>query len=140
MSSRRRFIAALSGAFLLGIAAPAHARGAVRRRGRQPHPHPDPRPGITAEKVLTHDQLADAPHAMDVFDAVREIPQIVDGIRCQCGCADLPGFYSLLSCYEAEGMARYCPICQGEGRLASRLYKSGKTLDEIRAAIDARFG
>ena len=71
---------------------------------------------------------------------MREIPQIVDGIRCQCGCADLPGFYSLLSCYESEGMARWCEICQGEGRLAARLYKTGKTLDEIRAAIDARFG
>lgn len=77
---------------------------------------------------------------MEVFDLVREIPQIVDGIRCQCGCANLPGFYSLLSCYESEGMARWCDICQGEGRLASRLHKAGKTLDEIRAAIDARFG
>jgi len=95
---------------------------------------------ITAANVLTHEQLANAPHAIDVFDLVREIPQIVDGIRCQCGCADLPGFYSLLSCYESEGMARWCEICQGEGRLVSRLHKAGKTLDEIRAAIDARFG
>ena len=37
-------------------------------------------------------------------------------------------------------MARICEICQGEGRLAARLYKSGKTLDEIRTAIDARYG
>ena len=140
MSSRRGFISVLSGAFLLAAGAPRQAWGAIQRRARQPQPHPDPRPGITAEKVLTHEQLASAPHAIDVFDLVREIPQIVDGIRCQCGCAELPGFYSLLSCYESEGMARWCEICQGEGRLVSRLHKAGKTLDEIRAAIDARFG
>lgn len=71
---------------------------------------------------------------------MREIPQVVDGIRCNCGCADIPGFYSLLSCYESEGMARYCEICQGEARLAHRLHTAGQTLEDIRAAIDARFG
>jgi len=135
MPSRRAFVSA---AVLLVAGAPGQVWAATRRRGGGTHP--DPRPGITAENVLTPEQLASAPDAIDVFDQVREIPQIVDGIRCQCGCADLPGFYSLLSCYESEGMARYCPICQGEGRLAYRLHKAGRTLDEIRAAIDARFG
>jgi hypothetical protein len=37
-------------------------------------------------------------------------------------------------------MAAHCSICQGEGRLAYRLHKQGKTLDQIRAAIDAKFG
>ena len=37
-------------------------------------------------------------------------------------------------------MAQMCLICQGEGKLAERLYRDGRTLDEIRAAIDARFG
>jgi hypothetical protein len=37
-------------------------------------------------------------------------------------------------------MARICEICRGQGRYAFRLHKSGKTLDEIRAAIDARYG
>ena len=90
--------------------------------------------------MLTAAQLADSPKAIPVFDQVREIPQVIDGIRCQCGCADQEGFYSLLSCYEADAMARHCQICQGQGRLAYRLNKEGKTLDEIRAAIDARFG
>ncbi len=71
---------------------------------------------------------------------VREIPEVVDGIRCQCGCADSPGYYSLLSCYEGDAMAKGCPICQGQGRLAHRLHKAGKTLDEIRSAIEARYG
>jgi phosphoribosyl-dephospho-CoA transferase len=37
-------------------------------------------------------------------------------------------------------MARECIVCQGQARLAIKLHKEGKTLDEIRAAIDARFG
>jgi hypothetical protein len=136
---RRGFVvlsAGLVATTLLPGARPLHAAIRVRRGG----PHPDPRPGITAANVLSHDQLASAPHAIDAFDQVREIPEIADGIRCQCGCADTPGFYSLLSCYESEGMARFCDICQGEGRMVHRLHRAGQTLDEIRAAIDARFG
>jgi hypothetical protein len=108
-----------------------------RLRGPQ---HPTPRPGITAAKVLTAAQLGNAPHAIEYFDLVRQIPEVVDGIRCQCGCAELEGFYSLLSCYEEGGMASYCEICEGEGRMAFRLHKEGKSLDEIRASIDARYG
>jgi hypothetical protein len=105
-----------------------------------PGPHPVPRPGITADKVATNAQLADFPEAADAFDLVREIPQIVDGIRCHCGCSGAPGYYSLLTCYEGEhAMAMHCAICQGQGRLAFRLHQSGRTLDQIRAAIDARF-
>ncbi len=132
---RRTFLAWCAGVALLVPG--RRLRAATVRRGG---PHPTPRPGITAANVLTHDQLATAPHVIDVFDQVREIPEVVDGIRCQCGCAGKDGFYSLLSCYESEGMARFCEICQGEGRLAYRLHKAGDSLDDIRAAIDARFG
>jgi phosphoribosyl-dephospho-CoA transferase len=68
------------------------------------------------------------------------MPEIADGIRCHCGCAETPGYRSLLSCYEGEAMARECHTCQGQARLAARLRKSGKSLDEIRAAIDGKFG
>jgi hypothetical protein len=37
-------------------------------------------------------------------------------------------------------MARHCPICQGQARLSLRLHQAGKSLDEIRTAIDARYG
>jgi hypothetical protein len=102
-------------------------------------PHPTPRPGIDASHVLKPDQLRDAPAAIIAFDEVRQIPQIVDGIRCHCGCATEKGFYSLLSCYEGDSMARDCHICQGQGRMAFRLHAAGKTLAEIRDAIDARY-
>ena len=138
MPGRRRFIALVLSA--LGVAFPGSrplfARGRRLTRGS----HPTPRPGITSAKVLSAEQLADSPQVIPVFDAVRAIPEVVDGIRCKCGCADLEGFYSLLSCYEDQGMARHCPICQGEGRMVARLHKEGRTLDQIREAVDARWG
>lgn len=145
-TSRRRFLA-VGAALLGGLLAPGRPASATDlaamicgHRRTPPGPHPAPRPGITADKVLTREQLGAFADAYDAFDEVRQIPEIVDGIRCHCGCADDPAFYSLLSCYESEGMAKVCQICQGQGRLAFRLHQGGKSLDEIRAAIDARFG
>ena len=112
------------------------AAGAVAAAG----PHPTPRPGIDASRVLASEQIGDdEPDVRAAFEQVRRIPQIVDGIRCHCGCADR--LYSLLGCFEGEhAMAMHCRVCQGQGRLAYRLHRDGKTLDEIRSAIDARYG
>jgi len=132
--SRRRALALLGGALGLTLVQPARAAALVRGPRL---PHPDPRPGIDASVVLAPERVA--PHARELYDHIREIPHVVDGIRCQCGCADLPGMYSLLSCYGESGMAQYCDICSGEGRLAWEPHQEGRTLDEIRAAIDRRF-
>ena len=137
--SRRLFLGRFAGSLAALVPSIRQLRHRVRP-GLITGPHPTPRPGITAAKVLTKEQLADTPDAIPVFDLVREIPEVMDGIRCQCGCADLEGYYSLLSCYEGEAMARHCPVCKGQARLAHRLHQAGKTLDEIRAAIDARYG
>ena len=101
--------------------------------------HPAPRAGITGKDVLTKEQLAKTPKLIPLFDGIREIPEIADGIRCNCGCTDAPELRSLLSCFEGRGMARDCFICQGQARLAIRLHKEGKTLEQIRTAIDAKF-
>ena len=144
MRTRRDFLrhVAASALGLVAVAvAPPRAWAAISQPARRlvKGPHPTPRPGITSSKVLAADALTENPKAAPVFDMVRKIPEIADGIRCQCGCAELPEFYSLLSCYEADGMAQHCVICQGEGRLAFTMHEQGKTLDEIRAAIDERF-
>jgi hypothetical protein len=103
--------------------------------------HPVPRRGITGAKVATAAMLVNSSHLVSLFDGVRAIPHIADGIRCHCGCADLDGHYSLLTCYEGEdAMAKICPICQGMGRVAVRMSKAGRPLDDIRAAVDAQFG
>ena len=135
--SRRRFLGACVTAVVVAFARPPAAGAASPRRRLQ---HPTPRPGITGAKVLGAAALADSPKLVPLFDAVRDAAAIVDGIRCHCGCADAPGNYSLLSCYEGTGMAKVCPVCQGEARLATRMHREGRSLDEIRLAIDAQFG
>lgn len=102
--------------------------------------HPEPRPGIDASRVLTAEQLADTPDVISLFDSIREIPHIVDGIRCYCGCAEIDGYRSLLTCFEAPGMSQYCEECQGQGQLAYARWKEGQTLEQIRRATDARYG
>lgn len=119
---------------------PALARADTRSPATAADPHPTPRPGITAALVPTAEQLAATPKVVDVFDQVREIPQVVDGIRCNCGCAGLKGSYSLLSCFETmDAMAIHCEICQAHGKLVHRMHAAGRTLDEIRRGVDARF-
>jgi hypothetical protein len=139
-ASRRRFLADASAALFTLLLPRERAFGRVLTARGADQPHPTPRPGITAAKVLTSKQLADSPKLVPIFDGVRAIPAVVDGIRCNCGCAELEGYYSLLSCFEGrDAMAKSCAICQGQGRLVARLHKEGKTLDQIRAAVDAKF-
>ena len=129
--SRRHFVAMLP-LLLLG-------RTARADEPRKKPKHPEPRPGITAARVLRDDQLTDSTLA-PVFAMVRAIPRVADGIRCNCGCAEIEGFYSLLTCYEKDGMAQHCVICQGQAKLAYKLHAEGWSLRGIRRAIDAEFG
>lgn len=114
-------------------------------RSRPPAPgridHPEPRPGIDASEVMPPERLAAfSDDVKAVYDMVREIPHIADGIGCSCGCSALPGYRSLLTCYYPTGMAMGCAICQGQARLAYRRSKEGQTLEQIRRATEARFG
>lgn len=126
-------------ASLVACVVPVLWRARALRASSAPF-HPTPRRGITGARVLTAAQLTKSPDLVELFDGIRAIPQIADGIGCHCGCADFNGHRSLLTCYEADAMARSCPICQGEGRVAVRLAKAKKSLTEIRAAIDAQYG
>ena len=134
---RRDFLRVLPAGLLLA----PRLLGASVPRSYQSSDHPDPRPGIDASGVLKAAQLRSegfGDDVVEVFDMVRQIPEIADGLACYCGCM-LMGNRSLLTCYHEGGMARGCNICQGEGRLAYRRWKEGQTLDQIRRAIDARF-
>lgn len=132
--SRRHLLALASLALVARVAKAAP----VRLVGSGAVVHPTPRRSITAARVLTASQLSND-DAAPVFAMVRRIPGIVDGIHCYCGCAGQTGFHSLLSCYEADGMAQNCQICQGEARLVYRLNAEGWSLSGIRASIDASF-
>ena len=136
--SRRTFLRLLAA----GVAAAPFLRpeSALAGLRRVRTVHPEPRPGIDGSRVLTAEQLANAPDLIELYDGIREIPHIVDGIHCYCGCGDLEGFRSLLICYEEGGMPKHCDICRDQGRLAVARSKEGQTLDQIRRATDARFG
>ncbi len=129
--SRRAFLATITGGFAAAV---------LPKKSHAAEPHPDPRPGIDASKVMTREQLKGWPEELlEIYDHVREIPHIADGIGCNCGCSVRPNYRSLLTCYYPDGMARGCEICQGEARLVYRRYKEGQSLAQIRRAIDARF-
>ena len=152
MMNRRTFlsVAGVAGAgalfdrHLLGVGHAAAVSmpmcGAEPPRQHGPVAHPTPRKGITGARVMTAAQLTKSAYLVPLFDAIRVIPEVADGIRCSCGCAELPGYYSLLSCYEGDAMATICPICQGAGKLTVRLHAEGQTLAQIRIAVDAQFG
>ena len=128
---RRDFLRALGQSAALVIFAPLDLLGDVVEGSRQ---HPDPRPGVDGSAVLAADRVM--PRLAELFDAIREIPHIADGIACRCGCGAIEGMRSLLSCYEGAGMAQFCMICEGDGRLVVRLSREGRSLDQIRSAID----
>ena len=147
--TRRDMLAAAAragAAVALGLAMGGEAQAAGHRHVCRPPmraggPHPEPRPGIDASHVCPAGTVRHYPKSIRAFDEARTIPGILDGIRCQCGCADQEGMRSLLSCYEGEqAMALECDICEGQARLAYRLHGRGRSLDQIRAAIDARYG
>ena len=135
--TRREFTTTLGAATLVAIGLTIRPRPPHTSRPGQ-KPHPEPRPGVDGSRVLAPRDVP--PRVRDVYDGIRQIPQVADGIRCQCGCADQEGFRSLLTCFEGNGMAAYCEMCQTEGRMVVRLHTAGRTLDQIRAAVDARFG
>lgn len=138
--SRRRFFALLPAAAASALVLGAAPLRAAVRVGRRPTGHPDPRPGIDGANVLTASALAGFPNLVPLYDGIRKHAALADGIMCYCGCALLPGYRSLLTCYEGEGMAKFCPICQGMGRLLVGRAEEGQSLEQIRRAIDARFG
>jgi len=138
MPSRRSFVVSAAGSVLAMVSGVAPAGASWRLSVGRARAHPEPRPGIDGSRVLAAADVA--PRLKELFDQIRAIAEIVDGVRCHCGCADVPDMYSLLSCYEGTGMAQFCEVCQGEGRLVARLRGEGRTLAEIRKAVDDRFG
>jgi uncharacterized protein with PCYCGC motif len=124
-------IAGLAGAASVGLLGTKRASGRVV--------HPDPRPGVTAEWVLPPSTVPNTPGAADAYAAARSAPHVLDGIHCYCECAKHSGHRSLLTCFESDHGSQ-CDICMGEATLALSLASQGSSLDDIRRAIDQRFG
>ncbi|HEU0012490.1 MAG TPA: CYCXC family (seleno)protein [Longimicrobium sp.] len=134
-------------AALAAFAAPASAQHDHAHHGAQARAeknrversdHPEPRPNVTAQDVLRVDQLENE-RQKEAYEIARKIPHVLDGLFCHCNCHEVRGKRSLLECYHSD-MAARCGICMGEARLAWRLHQQGRTLEEIREAIDRQYG
>lgn len=133
---RRSFLRAFPASAAALVLLPREAVPARRRL-----PHPEPRPGVDGSGVVAEATLRSegVPEAtIELYNGIREVPEIADGLACYCGCM-LMGNRSLLTCYGEKGMARGCNVCQGEARLAIGRAAEGQDLDQIRRAIDARY-
>lgn len=136
--NRKTFLLASAGIGAASLKALLPVR--LKASGHSLDPHPEPRPDIDGSNVLSQEFMQGFPDIAPIYDGIREIPHIADGVACRCGCHGQGEYRSLLSCFESGGMALGCEICQTEGRVVARLHGRGRTLDQIRAAIDARFG
>ncbi len=101
--------------------------------------HPDPRPGITALGVESPAEWSNEPETADVYRMAAEIPEVLDGLYCYCDCHHNFGHRSLLDCFKSDHGGN-CDVCMNEVRIAYRMHKEGKTLQQIRQVIDATYG
>jgi hypothetical protein len=109
-----------------------HGQGA-EARGH----HPAPREGISGQGVLSAEVVPRS--ARDAYTIAARIPSVLDALYCHCDCHERDKLRSLLECFENR-MATTCGICQNEARMAGEMHADGKSLEEIRKAIDKRYG
>lgn len=128
MSPAARFVMpiVIAGAILGALAA---ATGDARAQ------HPDPRPGVTADVVVPAERYAQYPRVARIYGEVAKIPLVIDGLYCFCDCHESIDHYSLLDCFRSDHGAA-CSICLAEADMAYRMTQEGRSLEEIRAAID----
>jgi hypothetical protein len=137
MDTRRTFVLQLAGLVLIGTSR-RQAFARVTTHGEPGFPHPDPRPGITGENVLAESELGKSRRVREAYAAARERPELVDGVYCACHCDKSMNHRSLLSCFESR-QAIGCMACREEAELVARMAGEGKSLEEIRVAVDKEF-
>jgi hypothetical protein len=108
------------------------------RTGRSGFPHPDPRPDVGSERVLPRGDLGEKKSVIDAYDQARTHSALFDGIYCACRCDKALGHRSLLSCFEST-QAIGCMACREQATFVGRLAGEGKTLEEIRVAVDKEY-
>jgi hypothetical protein len=72
------------------------------------------------------------------YRAAMEIPKVLDGQFCYCHCKKDHDHKNLLTCFTSRHGAK-CETCINEAIFAHKMYKQGKTIDEIIALIDKKF-
>jgi hypothetical protein len=130
-----RIVVGGTAGMLAALTLPANAM-APRHR---PFKHPDPRAGITGEHVLPEATLPADGKVRAAFAAARDNAVIFDGLYCACRCQKSHGHRSLLACYETE-QPTGCLGCQDEAVFVARQITAGRSLAEIRKAVDEEYG
>jgi len=133
--NRREALTRLTGLIAVAVLRPA----GFRRYTDKPFKHPDPRPGITGDHVLAEADLPVKKAVRQAYANARAYPEFFDGVYCVCDCRESLKHRSLLSCFESK-QPTGCMACQEEAELIARLAKDGKTLQDVRAAIDKKWG
>ncbi len=72
------------------------------------------------------------------YQAARDIPEVLDSLHCYCECKKHFGHKSLLTCFvDQHGL--HCDTCINEAVMAHEMHKKGKSILEIRRAVDKEF-
>jgi hypothetical protein len=122
---------------VMAMAAIVLVRGLVATRGANAH-HPTPRAGLTAADVESPLRYAGYPRIAEVYEMAAQIPQVLDGLYCHCDCSLHSDHRSLLTCFQDDHGAA-CDVCLTEAALAYRMIGEGKSLKQIRKAVDALY-
>jgi hypothetical protein len=132
---RREALTRLTGLIAVAVLRPAGFRPSADK----PFEHPDPRPGITGDHVLADADLPAKKTVRQAYANARTYPELFDGVYCVCDCRESLKHRSLLSCFESK-QPTGCMACQEEAELIAQFVKDGKTLQDVRAAIDKKWG
>jgi hypothetical protein len=122
---------------VIGLGAVALMLGLVATRSANAA-HPTPRAGLTAADVAPAERYAAYPRVAEIYEMVAQIPGVIDGIYCHCDCSKHSDHRSLLTCFQDDHGAA-CDVCLTEAALAFRMVGEGKTLKQIRKAVDALY-
>ena len=99
--------------------------------------HPTPRADAAQVRLIAGSHY-DNEYVASTYRKAAKIKNIIDGLFCYCFCKG-GGHYSLLDCFRDDHGAG-CDTCLGEVNLAYDMAQQGATLDQIRDAIDQKFG
>jgi len=77
--------------------------------------------------------------AREAYAAAAEIPDVLAGLSCYCGCKKSYGHRHLLDCF-TDDHAATCGHCINEALDAHTLFMTGTPPDEIRKFIDEKYG
>lgn len=72
------------------------------------------------------------------YEAAQKHPELLMQLECYCGCKKYEGHNNLLDCFRTDH-GSHCTTCTGEAIDAVKLADEGMPVEQIRAALHARY-